>query len=167
MVAALAACQGLLVTNNITVISIGSLAGLMLAADKSLSTLPATAHIAGGALASFPISLYMKRRGRCAGFTLGALAGLTGALICTLSLAWHGFWLFFGALWIMAAGVLTYLVCLASAVTGQTVPHFRVSGTLLGVGWCFLHVGATTLLTDAYAPPEKAKTQGINDSCSS
>jgi MFS family permease len=68
-----------------------------------------------------------------------------------------------GTLRIMAAGVLTYLVCLTAAVTGQTVAHFWVSGTLLGVGWCFLYVGATTLLTDAYAPEEKAKTQGIND----
>ena len=41
--------------------------------------------------------------------------------------------------------------------------HFWLSGTLLGVGWCFLYVGATTLLTEAYAPAEKAKAQGIND----
>ena len=34
---------------------------------------------------------------------------------------------------------------------------------LVGVGWCFLFVGGTTLLTEACTPPEKAKTQGIND----
>jgi len=34
---------------------------------------------------------------------------------------------------------------------------------LVGVGWCFLFVGGTTLLTEAYAPAEKAKTQGMND----
>ena len=44
----------------------------MLAADKALSTLPATAYILGGALSTYPISLLMKRLGRRAGFTLGA-----------------------------------------------------------------------------------------------
>ena len=42
---------------------------------------------------------------------------------------------------------------------GQTVRNFWLSGTLLGVGWCFLFVGGTTLLTEAYAPAEKAKTR--------
>ena len=59
----------------------------------------------------------------------------------------------FGALRIMAAGVTTYAICLAAALTGQSVLHFWLSGTLLGVGWCFLYVGATALLTEAYAPP--------------
>jgi len=331
-VAALAVCQGLLVTNNIAVISIGSLAGYMLAANKALSTLPATAYIAGGALSTYPISLFMKRHGRRAGFTLGAAAGLLGALICTFAVAagdfalfclgtfiagaytasggyyrfaaadavgmgfksraislvlaggilggilgpesskltkdwlpvtflgsyaalmalalvviailrlvdlpmpsehersgpsrplpaivrqpvfavaclgavtayavmnllmgvtplamqmcalpyasaalvieWHIIGMFapaliagslvhrFGALRVMSAGLLTYLACVLAAVTGQSVLHFWMSGTLLGIGWCLLYVGATTLLTDAYAPAEKAKTQGIND----
>ena len=34
---------------------------------------------------------------------------------------------------------------------------------LLGVGWNFLFIGATTLLTETYAPAEKAKAQGFND----
>jgi MFS family permease len=69
----------------------------------------------------------------------------------------------FGALQVMAAGALTYLVCVGTALSGQSVVHFWWSGTLLGVGWCLLYIGATTLLTEAYAPAEKAKTQGIND----
>jgi MFS family permease len=331
-VLALAACQGLLVTNNITVISLGSLAGYMLAAEKSLSTLPATAYIAGGALSTYGISLFMKRHGRRAGFTLGVIAGLIGALLCTAAVAVHSFWLFclgtliggvytasggyyrfaaadvsseshksraislvlaggiiggvlgpesskltkdlfpvtflgsyaalmlfgliaaaivrfldippphagaptgpgrplaqvvrqpvfivaclgavtsyavmnllmgttplamqicglpyssaalvieahiigmfvpaffagwliqrFGVLKIMGLGVLTYFACLAAALSGQTVLNFWLSGTLLGLGWCFLYVGATTLLTEAYRPEEKARVQGIND----
>jgi len=331
-VAALAACQGLLVTNNISVISVGSLAGYMLAANKALSTLPATAYILGGALSTYPISLLMRRLGRRAGFTLGACAGLLGAVICTFAVGSHSFWLFclgtliagmytasggyyrfaaadavtegfkskaislvlaggiiggvlgpesskltkdllsvtfmgcyaalivfalialailrlvelpapseaersgptrplgqilrqpvfvvacmgavtayavmnllmgatplamqicslpyssaalvvewhiigmfapaliagslvhrFGPLRIMIAGVGTFFLCVLSAVTGQTVTHFWLSGTLLGIGWCFLYVGATTLLTEAYAPAEKARVQGMND----
>ncbi len=34
---------------------------------------------------------------------------------------------------------------------------------LLGLGWSFLFVGGTTLLTDNYSGPEKAKAQGLND----
>jgi hypothetical protein len=31
------------------------------------------------------------------------------------------------------------------------------------MGWNFMFVGGTTLLTEAYTPAEKAKTQGLND----
>ena len=34
---------------------------------------------------------------------------------------------------------------------------------LIGVGWNFMYTGGTTLLTEAYAPAEKARTQGAND----
>lgn len=328
----LAALQGLLITNNITVISLGSLTGYMLAAEKSLATLPATCYIAGGALSTFGISMFMKSFGRRAGFTLGALAGISGAAVCTTAVALHSFWLFclgtliagaytasggyyrfaaadlsqagsksraislvlaggiiggvlgpesskltkdlltvtflgsyaalllfgsialilirfldippppaseskghgrplglivrqpvfivaclaavasyavmnllmgatplamqlcglpyssaalviewhiigmfapaffagaliqrFGVLRIMALGVVTYLLCLATALSGQSVVNFWISSTLLGLGWCFLYVGGTTLLTEAYRPEEKARTQGMND----
>lgn len=41
--------------------------------------------------------------------------------------------------------------------------YFWSSLTLLGVGWNFLYVGATTLLTDTYTTAEKAKTQALNE----
>jgi MFS family permease len=69
----------------------------------------------------------------------------------------------FGVLRIMGIGVLMYLICVLAAVEGQRVINFWLSGTLLGAGWCFLYVGGTTLLTEAYRPEEKAKAQGIND----
>jgi MFS family permease len=34
---------------------------------------------------------------------------------------------------------------------------------LVGVGWNFMFIGATTLLTDTYRPEERAKVQGFND----
>lgn len=329
---ALSACQALLVVNNLTIVSVGSLAGFALAPDKSWSTLPATAYIAGGALSTYPISQYMRRHGRRAGFTLGILAGMCGAIVSTVAVSLHMFWLFclgtliagaynasggyyrfaaadaatpggrgraislvlagglaggilgpestkltkdllstaflgsYGALvlfamlallivrtlelpapsveersgpvrplsrlvrqpvfavaclgavtayavmnllmgatplamqicglpyaaaamviqWhvigmyapalvmgsivqrlgplpVMMAGVVTYFLCLAAAVSGQTTMHFWLSGLLLGVGWCALFVGATALLTQAYAPAEKARAQGVND----
>ena len=45
---ALAACQALLVTNNVMMISIGTLAADTLARNKLFVTVPATAYIIGG-----------------------------------------------------------------------------------------------------------------------
>ena len=57
------------------------------------------------------------------------------------------------------------MICIAIALSGHEVAHFWASLFLLGVGWNFLFVGATTLLTEAYRPEERAKVQGINDAC--
>ena len=34
---------------------------------------------------------------------------------------------------------------------------------LVGIGWNFLYIGGTTLVTETYRPAEKAKAQGAND----
>jgi MFS family permease len=93
-VAVLAACQALLFTNNSTAIALNGLAGYALAANKALATLPVTAWVIGGALSTLPASLLMKRIGRRAGFTVGALTGMVGASICSLALYLGNFWLF-------------------------------------------------------------------------
>jgi len=85
-VAVLAACQALLFTNNSTAIALNGLAGYALATNKALATLPVTAWVVGGALSTLPASLLMKRIGRRAGFTVGALMGIIGAAICSLAL---------------------------------------------------------------------------------
>jgi len=43
------------------------------------------------------------------------------------------------------------------------VMNFVAALMLLGVGWNFLFIGGTTLLTEAYRPEEKNKAQGAND----
>ena len=48
-------------------------------------------------------------------------------------------------------------------LNGVTYPHFLLALILLGIGWNFLFIGGTALLTEVYTPAEKAKTQGIND----
>jgi MFS family permease len=93
-VAVLAACQALLFTNNSTAIALNGLAGYALASNKALATLPVTAWVLGGALSTLPASLLMKRIGRRAGFTVGALAGIAGATTCSLALFLESFWLF-------------------------------------------------------------------------
>ena len=65
----------------------------------------------------------------------------------------------FGVLNVMMAGVAAMFACVAIGLSGQLVHHFWWSG----VGWNFMYVGGTTLLTEAYRPSEKAKAQGANE----
>jgi MFS family permease len=64
---------------------------------------------------------------------------------------------------IMACGALLIAACTAVALTGIDVLHFWFALVLLGLGWNFMYVGATTLLTEAHMPAERAKVQGVND----
>jgi MFS family permease len=332
-VAVLAACQALLFTNNSTAIALNGLAGWALASNKALATLPVTGWVIGAALSTFPASLLMKRFGRRAGFTVGALIGMIGAAICSWALYLGNFWLLclgtmvfgiynavaqyyrfaaadavsadfrakaislvlvgglvggligpevskhtvdllaerylgaylsligflvlvvlvvqlldipalssaehraptrplreimaqpnfivavtgaaigygvmnllmtatplamglcghpysaaatvigwhvvgmfgpsfftgslirrFGVLQVMLAGALILYGCVGIALSGISVPHFWFALVLLGIGWNFLYIGGTTLITEVCAPAERAKTQGANDS---
>jgi MFS family permease len=69
----------------------------------------------------------------------------------------------FGVLNVMAAGALLYIACVAVNLSGAGVAHFWAGLFLLGVGWNFLFVGGTTLLTETYNEAEKAKAQALND----
>jgi MFS family permease len=69
----------------------------------------------------------------------------------------------FGVLAVIAAGVAFMGGCVAVALSGDTVAHFLAALVLLGVGWNFMYTGGTTLLTESYAPAERAKTQGANE----
>lgn len=69
----------------------------------------------------------------------------------------------FGVLPVMAAGVVLNLVCIAVALAGIDLMNFVVALLALGVGWNFLYVGGTTLLTQAYRPQEKTTAQAAMD----
>ena len=328
----LACCQALLLTNSVTLISIGALAGYALAENKAFSTLPQTSYVVGAALAAFPASMWMRRVGRRNGFLAGIALGLVGAavgaaaiasrsfaLLCAghfllgmynatgqyyrfaaadaasrdfrataislvlagglvgglvgpeitkitidfatptffatyLSLLAYGFAaaaivsrvriptaeeaisqeparplsalvaqpaflvavlvaaigyavmnflmtatplamrfcghpyaaaagviaahviaMFapsfvtgslikrFGTIAVMGAGVAAMFACIAVALSGQAVMNFWWALALLGVGWNFMYVGGSTLLTESYRPSEKAKAQGLNE----
>lgn len=331
----LAACQALLLTNSSTLIAVNSLAGLAIASDKRLATLPVTAYVLGSALSTLPASLAMRHIGRRAGFTLGAGLGIVGVLICAVGVAqtslailcsgtllvgvynafglyyrfaavdvadqfapgfreraialvlaggivggvlgpetskytrtlfstefagsyaclalfalvamilvqqlqiakpsvaeraqaqrpllkiarqpafivavmgaaisygvmnllmtatplamrvcrypfasaafvleWHVIAMYapgffsgglirrFGVLPIMLAGVAAMMACVGFAISGVSISHFWLALVLLGIGWNFLYVGGTTLLTSTYQASEKAKVQGVND----
>jgi len=69
----------------------------------------------------------------------------------------------FGTANIMQTGIVLLGLCVLINFSGTTVTHFWSALVLLGLGWNFLFVGATTLLTQTYAPEEKAKAQALND----
>ena len=69
----------------------------------------------------------------------------------------------FGVLSVMLAGVVLEALCVGVALSGVLVANFWWALVLLGVGWNFLYVGGTTLLTECYRPSEKAKAQGTHD----
>ena len=333
-VALLAGCQAMLFSNSSTLASINGLAGMSLATNPALGTLPVTTWVLGGAIATLPASLYMKRAGRTQGLVAGAATGIVAALLCALAIGLHDFWLLclgtlifgasnatgqyyrfaaadvspidykaraislvlaggliggilgpgmsrfsvdafadrflgaylglivfciatiallsatripnptaaeqasggrslrklaaqpkfvvavlsgaisygvmnllmtatpiamvmcghpfgdaafvisshviamfapslfagslikrFGVLTIIMVGAALNLVCIAVALTGVDVAHFWFSLVLLGVGWNFMYIGGTTLLTETYRPEERAKAQGVNDLC--
>jgi MFS family permease len=69
----------------------------------------------------------------------------------------------FGKESIMAAGMVILAGCAAVALAGIHLANFWGSLVLLGIGWNFGFIGATSLLTDTYRPEETGKVQGFND----
>ncbi len=69
----------------------------------------------------------------------------------------------FGALTVMGSGVLLIACQVAAALSGIDFFHFVSGLILLGIGWNFLFIGGTSLLTEAYRPSERAKTQAAHD----
>lgn len=98
-VGVLAACQGLLLANNSALVTVNALAGYSLATDKTLATLPVTAYFVGSMLTTLPLSFLMKRYGRRAGFTVGAVFAILGSLLCATAV-------YTGNFWMLCAGVL-------------------------------------------------------------
>ena len=69
----------------------------------------------------------------------------------------------FGVLEVMLAGACLLVSCVCINLAGTEFINFVLALALVGVGWNFLFVGATTLLTECCTPAEKAKTQGFNE----
>jgi MFS family permease len=71
----------------------------------------------------------------------------------------------FGVLPIMTTGLLLNLACVAFALNGNDVMHFLGALLVLGVGWNFLYIGGSTLVTTTYTPEEKTRAQAALDFC--
>jgi MFS family permease len=69
----------------------------------------------------------------------------------------------FGVLNIMLVGTMVFILGVFTGLHGIDAWNFRLALTLNGIGWNFLFVGATTLVTTTYRPAERGKAQALND----
>ncbi|MFC6762583.1 MFS transporter [Sulfitobacter porphyrae] len=69
----------------------------------------------------------------------------------------------FGKERIAVAGLVILAIAAVGAAAGLSSAHFYGSLILLGVGWNFGFIGATSMLATAVTDGEKAAVQGLND----
>lgn len=68
-----------------------------------------------------------------------------------------------GVLNVMRIGIALFALEILVALSGIGFAEFVGSMVLLGVGWNFLFIGGTTLLTGTYRPEERARAQAAHD----
>ena len=68
-----------------------------------------------------------------------------------------------GVLNVLWIGAAVLFVAVAADLSGLGFWNFWAGLALLGVGWNFLYVGGSTLLTEGYQTAERSKVQGLND----
>jgi MFS family permease len=93
----------------------------------------------------------------------------------TLVIEWHVLGMFvpsfftghlirrFGFRAMISAGCVLMLVCVGINLHGLTHAHFMSALILLGVGWNFMFITATRMVSETYSPAEKGKTQASNE----
>jgi MFS family permease len=93
----------------------------------------------------------------------------------TLGIQWHILGMFvpslftgslilrFGVERIVVLGLVMLMTSAVIGIAGISLWHFWIGLTLLGVGWNFAFVGATTMVTQCHRPEERNKVQSFND----
>jgi MFS family permease len=69
----------------------------------------------------------------------------------------------FGVLSVILAGIVLLFVAIVSALAGTALLNFWMALFMIGLGWNFMYVGGSALLTECYTPSERAKTQAAHD----
>ncbi len=69
----------------------------------------------------------------------------------------------FGVIPVLGCGALAIIGCIAVNLSGDEVLQFWSALILLGIGWNFMFVGGSSLLTQCYRPEERAKAQALNE----
>jgi MFS family permease len=69
----------------------------------------------------------------------------------------------FGVKTITATGLLILAASGAVGLSGLGLEHFWIALVLLGVGWNFGFIGATTMVTACHRPEERSRVQAMND----
>ncbi len=68
-----------------------------------------------------------------------------------------------GTVRMMSIGGLALFVASLIGIQGHTYDHYWYALIMLGVGWNFLYVGGTTMLTLTYSMNERFKAQAVNE----
>jgi len=69
----------------------------------------------------------------------------------------------FGVERIMALGLVILAIAGGVAISGVALMNFFAALILLGLGWNFGFIGATTMLAGAHRPEDRGAVQGMND----
>jgi MFS family permease len=123
-VAVLVAAQAILGAQMPMIFTVGGLAGQSLAPNPCLATLPISLVVLGSMLTAQPMSSFMARNGRRAGFVTGAFVGALGAAVASA-----GLWV--GSFALFCAGALLMGVYMGTqgfyrfAATDTASPAFR------------------------------------------
>ncbi|MCB1478427.1 MAG: MFS transporter [Rhodobiaceae bacterium] len=106
---------------------------------------------------------------------IAMLACNYGVADAALAIQWHALAMFapgfftgnlivrFGKETVTAAGMVLLAGCGVVALTGLEISHFWGALILLGLGWNFAFVGATSMVADCYRPEERNKVQTANE----
>ncbi len=69
----------------------------------------------------------------------------------------------FGVARLMFSGALILLLTSIVGLQGQSIMHYTWALIMLGIGWNFLYVGGTTMLTYTYSIEERFRAQAVNE----
>jgi MFS family permease len=69
----------------------------------------------------------------------------------------------FGVTKIISIGLVLLTVAGLVNLSGVSLGNFFIGLILIGVGWNFGFIGATTMLASSHSPSERGKVQGLND----
>ncbi len=69
----------------------------------------------------------------------------------------------FGTVRIVWTGLAILAAAGLVALQGVTLENFFIALMLLGLGWNFAFIGATTILASSHTPEERGRAQGMND----
>jgi predicted MFS family arabinose efflux permease len=69
----------------------------------------------------------------------------------------------FGLERVIFTGLVLIAVSAVIGILGLTIAHFWTALVLLGIGWNFSFIGATTMVTQCHRPEESKKVQAFND----
>lgn len=68
-----------------------------------------------------------------------------------------------GVVRMMSIGAVALIASCLVALQGHSLMHYTYALVLLGVGWNFLYIGGTTMLTLTYSMAERFRAQAVNE----